>query len=388
MTQLQKIYFEYPSAWIKAQKVNQMNFIQNIIQTGLSLNVELTCIPTPFPSYGVSRLPSEHLLISFHSYDNPGNVISYKEAPINGLFSLDRKGYAGWSDIALDLNAHLSRIQQIAIKEAKETLAAFKTQLIGGDSKHPQLKEALPSVDQYILFPLQVRTDSVARLANLDMLHVLKTMSALAKQYQKHVVVKLHPFCNSEVTKCVQFIESEQNPFLHVSNAHIIKLIEKADKVVACNSGASLEALILGKDVSCFGKSEWYEITHKLETDADLEALFTRPPQSGLTAFQKQYLTYLLKHYWVKDTDAKAIKDIITQALSNSLGSEPCDLYSHLTQVLLDKQQSLEFERRKFESIEKDFAYMQDILSYFRRRPWQVLKYFFKDRAKKLKAAA
>ncbi|MGQ1225194.1 capsular polysaccharide export protein, LipB/KpsS family [Acinetobacter baumannii] len=372
-----KFYFEYPVDWLKDNKVQQVTFIQNIIKGCLELEVELVCIPTSFPSYGVKRLSSKNLLISFHSFDNPHNVLSYKEAPINGLFSLDKTGYAGWSDISLNLVHYKQSIENIEKVEIEQTLSYFKKQLIEGNSKHPQLNENKKLPNNYILFPLQVRTDSVAAHANLDMVEVLKKISYFSKKYKKNLVVKVHPYCNSEVIKAIQFIETEENPYLYTSNAHIIKLIKNADKILSCNSGASLEALILGKDVSCFGKSEWYEITNKIESYSDLEEIFTSPPKLELTSFQKKYLTYLLKYYWVKFDDISTIKTILAKHISSHTikDDSPNDLYSEFTKNLLNKQIELTNSQNKIELIEKDFLFMQEILNYFRRRPWKILKY-------------
>ncbi|WP_044100672.1 capsular polysaccharide export protein, LipB/KpsS family, partial [Acinetobacter pittii] len=170
-------------------------------------------------------------------------------------------------------------------------------------------------------------------------------------------------------------------------NAHIIKLIKNADKILSCNSGASLEALILGKDVSCFGKSEWYEITNKIENYTDLEEVFTSSPKLELTSFQKKYLTYLLKYYWVRSDDISTIKKILAKHVLSlaTQNDSSSDIYSELTANLLDKQIELTNSRKKIELVEKDFIFMQEILNYFRRRPWKILKYYLKNRIIKLK---
>lgn len=381
-----KFYFEYPIDWLKDNQTHHVTFIQNIIKGCLELEAELVCIPTSFPSYGVKRLSSKNLLISFHSFENPKNVLSYKEAPINGLFSLDKTGYSGWSDIVLNFDNHKKEIEGINLVDANKTIEYFQKQLLNGDSKHPQIIENSLLPDNYILFPLQVRTDSVAVHSNLDMAKVLLELSLLSKKYKKNIVVKLHPYCNSEVIKAIQFIETENNPYFHSSNAHIIKLIKNANKVLSCNSGASLEALILGKDVSCFGNSEWYEITNKIKNTQDLENIFNTPTKLEITNFQKQYLTYLLKDYWIKYDDINAIKKTLLTFKENDFDSSlNQDLYSQLNQNLLEKQIELINKQKKIEIIEKDFIYMQKILNYFRRRPWKILKYYIQSRIVKFK---
>ncbi|RZH06384.1 hypothetical protein EXE02_18180 [Acinetobacter pittii] len=278
-------------------------------------------------------------------------------------------------------------LTKITTIDIEQTLSYFQNQLIEGDSKHPQLNENKKLPNDYILFPLQVRTDSVAAHANLDMVEVLKKASYFSKKYKKNLVVKVHPYCNSEVVKAIQFIETEENPYLYTSNAHIIKLIKNADKILSCNSGASLEALILGKDVSCFGKSEWYEITNKIENYTDLEEVFTSSPKLELTSFQKKYLTYLLKYYWVRSDDISTIKKILAKHVLSlaTQNDSSSDIYSELTANLLDKQIELTNSRKKIELVEKDFIFMQEILNYFRRRPWKILKYYLKNRIIKLK---
>lgn len=382
----QKFYFEYPVDWLDGKKPQQITFVQNVIRCCLELKVELTCIPVSFPSYGVKRLTPKNLLISFHSFENPDKVLSYKEAPINGLFSIDKTGYAGWSDIYLNFKKYKCEIEKISSQELNTTLQNYRSQLLSGDSKHPQIEDNSPLPEDYILFPLQVRSDSVAYHANLDMVQVIQTMSTLSKKYKKNIVVKIHPFCDSEVAKTTQFIENESNPYFHNSNTHIIQLIKNADKVVACNSGASLEALILGKDVYCFGASEWYEITNKIESIDDLENIFKNTAQKEQTIFQKKYLTYLLKYYWIRYDDINSIKKVLINFnTSNPNSYHNDDLYSELTNNLLAKQIELTERQKQIEIIEKDFIFMQKILNYFRRRPWKILKYYILSVKKKLK---
>lgn len=377
-----KVYIEYPLGkdW-QSENKQKIDFVSSLIKANQELGHEIVCIPTPYPCYGVSRLTPDYLLISFHSFNNPNGVLSYKEAPINGLFSLDLKGYSGWSDISINYERYKKAIDNVSQKSITTTLTKFQNQLLSGDSKHPQknIIENLPK--EYILFPLQVRTDSVADHANMDMLDVLKHLSELSKKYKKHLVVKAHPFCNSEALKLMLFTESQDNLYFHISNSNIINLINNSYRVVSCNSGVSLEALILEKDVYCFGKSEWYEITNRLISFKDLDGVFLDSKKNHLTDYQKKYLTYLLESYWVKYDDIQHIKKIVKNSIDGLKSSltinEQEDLYSTLTRSLLDKQKELTEAENRIKLIEKDFKYLESFFYFFRKKPRKLIKLFF-----------
>lgn len=384
-----RIYIEYPSSddWLFQDK-NKQVFLQSITLANKQLKNEVVCLPTPYPCYGIPRLKPNYLLISFHSFDNPKGVFSYKESPINGLFSLDEKGYGGWADICLNYHKYEKKICSISEELSDEILRKFQNQLLNGDSKHPQVhtNDKLPK--EYIFFPLQVRNDSVADLSNIEILDVLKTVSGLAKKHKKHIVIKTHPFCNSEALKSLTSFEASNNPYFHLSSTHVITLIEKSTRVLACNSGVSLEALILEKDVYCFGKSEWYEITNKIVSLDDLEQVFLSPEKQGLSLFQKQYLAFLLDEYWIQFNDIGKVKDKIKLFLDsisdNQLTDENEDLYSELNSYLLEKQKDLTERSNQIKIQEKDYEYLKDFLKYLRENPMKLIRLVARAYMKKI----
>lgn len=240
---IKKFIFEYPQDWVKNGDYHNMIFMKNITSSLIEMNLLVSLLPVSYPTYGIPRNNTSNFYLSFHSYENPPNIWSYKEAPIKGLYSIDPTGYGGWADIAQNLNKYINEIEEI--QKPDDILEPYILQLKKGISKYKQSKAKVTLEGGFILFALQVRTDSVADHAYLDVVDVLNEVSQLAKNFQQKVVIKLHPKCDSELLKVHVFKLCQENKWLEVSNSNITQLIQISKCILACNSGVSLEALIL-----------------------------------------------------------------------------------------------------------------------------------------------
>ena len=288
---MNKFVFEYPTHWVRDADPQNVIFLNNITSSLIEMNLLLSLIPVGYPTYGIPRIKTGNYHLSFHSYENPENIWSYKEAPIKGLYSIDPMGYGGWSDIAQNLSRYENEINHFT--NSDKILAPYILQLKNGVSKYKQSKLKVDIEADFILFALQVRTDSVADQAYLDVADVLEKLSEFSEQYQKRVVVKLHPKCDSELLKALVYKISQQNKWVSISNSDITQLIQLSNCVIACNSGVSLEALILNKKVYCFGASEWFSITHQLTALNQVESIFANFDQDyHLNDYQKKYLAW------------------------------------------------------------------------------------------------
>lgn len=383
---MRKFVFEYPSNWVKDSNPQNMIFLNNITSSLIDLNLLLNLIPVSYPTYGIPRLKTDNCHLSFHSYENPENVWSYKEAPIKGLYSIDPTGYGGWSDIAKNLVKYSDAINQV--KKSDEILAPFIQQLKSGVSKYKQSKSKVSLKANFILFALQVRTDSVADQAYLDVAEILIQLSDLAIKYQKRVVVKLHPKCDSELLKALVFKISEENEWVEVSNSDITQLIQLSNCVLACNSGVSLEALLLNKKVFCFGESEWASITHKLTQLDQVEDIFLTFDQPyTMSEYQKKYLAFLLSKYWVRFDDKIAIKNKLVDMLKASTHVEThLDLEERSQLNVIHAQKDYTNRIKKINLLERDFEHQKKLLKNIRSNPFFVFVYFFKFNLLKLKS--
>ena len=384
---MNKFIFEYPLDWIQKKDPQNLEFISNINSSLMELEQIVSIVPTGYPSYGIPRLDSNIPHLAFHSYNNPHYIWSYKEAPIKGLFSIDPRGYGGWSDIASNLDRYQEEINKI--ENYDEIISPYKEQLKNGISKYLQPQKSIRIQPNYILFALQVRTDSVADHAYIDVLDVLNEVDRLSKKYQKRVVIKPHPKCNSELLTAHIFRLSYNNPMISISYDDIIQLIQHSDRVVACNSGVSLEALILDKDVYCFGMSEWFHITNQIKEIKDIENIFDRNYNNKIDAiYQKKYIAFLLSEYWVRYEDKKKIKAKLKQLINLSSPSKnsTLNLEEQCTTKILDIQTTYMKKIKKLELIEKDFKNQQKIMQYFRKKPLYIIIYFIKFNLLKLKS--
>ena len=151
---MNKFIFEYPKDWVKMADSQNIAFLNNINLCLIELNQLVSSIPVGYPSYGIARPHTEGPYLSFHSYNNPEGVWSYKEAPIKGLYSIDPKGYGGWSDIAKNPAKYQHEINNIANYD--EILQPFINQLKQGISKYKQSKTTkkagLPTRNPTLIF--------------------------------------------------------------------------------------------------------------------------------------------------------------------------------------------------------------------------------------------
>lgn len=382
--EVKKFIFEYPQDWVKNADHHHMIFLNNITSSLIELNLLVSLLPVSYPTYGIPRCDSAHPYLSFHSYENPSNIWSYKEAPIKGLYSIDPTGYGGWADIAQNLEKYKSEIDKI--EKPDDILEPYIQQLKSGVSKYKQSKAKVTLEYGFILFALQVRTDSVADHAYLDVVDVLIEVSRLAEKFQQNVVIKLHPKCDSELLKVHVFKLCQENKWLNVSNSDITQLIQLSKSILACNSGVTLEALLLNKKVYCFGRSEWSIITNCITEINQVEQMFTdNEGNYTLNIFQKRYLAYLLSIYWVRFNDIQAIRNKLKKIILENECVNNLNIEEQTSLNLLEAQKNYTKKMKKINLIERDFDRQNYILQYFRSNPIFIFIYFIKFNLIKLK---
>ncbi len=383
---MDKFVLEYPLDWIESSDLINITFLNNVVSSLMEMGVVIKMFPVGYPSYGISRMGLDSVILSFHSYCNEEDTWSYKEAPIKGLFCIDPSGYGGWADIALNHDKYIKKIN--AVRNYEEILSKYSSQLKSGVSKYKQgaLEKGIES--DFILIALQVRTDSVADHAYLDIVDVLNYMSELALRKKKKLLIKLHPKCNSEVLKALVYKLCFSNEWVDVTNGDITQLIQLSNCVVACNSGVSLEALILNKKVYCFGSSEWFNITDQIKNISQLDKIFENDNKNfNLSVYQKKYIAFLLSEYWVRFDDKESIKNKL-KILLLSIAQKKLICSSEEMNYLkiLQAQEEYTVKMKRLSLIERDFETQNQLMKYFRKNPFFILIYFIKFNLVKLKS--
>lgn len=371
---------EYPIEWNIDKNTNHSVFLNNLIKVIMNKEINLTLITVPWPSYGIKRENLSHnILLAFHSYDMPENGWTYKEAPIKGLYSIDRNGYSGWSDICINYEKYKNTINKININTANKIIEKYRNKIKNGMTKYDQNKviEDLPS--EYIFYALQVRTDSVVEKTYLDSLDVLEKLGELAKNKKKYIVIKQHPWCKSSAVYTAIHNITNTNPYVIVSKNDVTKLIDSAQAVIAANSGVSLEALICEKPVFSFGESEWVTSTFLIKELCELENIFNEksyiPPNVKL-------IVYLLDQYWVPMNDEEKISKKINELLSDTnkkielILEDPDIKYQNM---LLKYQKEYTIKYNKLREIEADYNYLNRKIEIFKSllKTQNQIIYFF-----------
>lgn len=217
--------------------------------------------------------------LSYHSYGDSRHVWRVKETSVPFFYSFDRLGFSGWSEIALLPERFREHVQRVDTDAAREFCKDLRNWMISNNlSKYaqPDLSAAIP--DRFVFFPLQVRGDIVAYHCRLDPLLVLRWAARMALHTRTPLVVKRHPFCRSRLVGIVLKFVSAMNPYVTVADAPIPHLLARCSSVITGNSGVGFEALIHGKQVFSFARSEYMLACHTVRRESDVRGAFLCEP--------------------------------------------------------------------------------------------------------------
>ncbi|KQY13414.1 hypothetical protein ASD31_14745 [Rhizobium sp. Root482] len=255
---------------------------------------------------GAVPISSEFPSATWHTtHSGVDGQIHLKVGPLNSHIIIDDRGYSGWSSLAHKPLAEI--ISNISRDEAEVQYAnLYETLVATGRSKYKQQTEPVPDVGKYIFYPMQVMTDTVARLAHINGLRLLQVLAEWGKMSGYKIIVKRHPKCTVAAVK--KAIEREQKAgSIVVSNASIHELIAGAEAVVAVNSGVGAEALIHLKPVITTGDSDYAAATTLTRNEAELAEALSRIG-TPLTSSEdiKRFLWTFTKRYQVHEADRDA----------------------------------------------------------------------------------
>src|SRR5690606_20612235 len=159
-----------------------------------------------------------------------------KIGTLYGHFIIDSHGYSGWASIA---GASLEQlVRGVDATEADAHWQVLRRDLVEGmKSKYSQGEADVRNIEGgYIFLPMQVADDTVARLADIDTLSLLRALVEWAKRSGQTVVVKRHPMCRDErIDAAIR--EAAAAGHIVVSNGNVHSLVSGARCVVTVNSG-------------------------------------------------------------------------------------------------------------------------------------------------------
>lgn len=313
------VALEVPEAWFRDPEDGQRHrlFYSSLLAALADLDVLLNPVWLP---RGAERAPrpdgGEGVTISFHSHGKIGNILRCKETYISPYYTMDRMGYACFSELACHPERYSDAIERQNIDRASTFVRALAQELRQENrSKYLQPDRQDHLEPGYLFIPLQVENDSVAKGLWLDKFKAIHCILEAAAAQELRVVLKRHPRCKSKAIFDL-LSEISQRPNVSVSNASIHTLIENARLVAGANSGVLFEALIQGKPVISYAASDFGQATRQVRTYEEL-ACAIKSPEGPDPAFRDRFLFWYLTEYCVRTDDIAAIKQKIRVLLDN-----------------------------------------------------------------------
>lgn len=317
------VTLEVPEAWFRDPEDGQRHrlFYSSLLAALADLGVLLDPVWLP---RGAERAPRPHgagnVTISFHSHGQTGNILRCKEAYVSPYYTMDRMGYACFSELA----RHPERFADEIDRQDTGRAGAFVRTLAQELRKDNRSKYRQPEQDAhkepgYLFIPLQVKNDSVAKGSWLDNFKAVRCIVEAAAAQGSRVIIKRHPRCRSTAISEL-LAELGQRPNVSLSDASIHTLIADARLVVGANSGVLFEALIQGKPVISYAASDFRPATQQVRTYNELTRAIAAPtvPDSG---FRNRFLFWYLTEYCVRTDDIATIKRKIRVLLDSGAGN-------------------------------------------------------------------
>lgn len=373
-----RIILEYPDPWLVNSNDGDRTkiFFDNVLRAICLTRIPVTLKLVPFNSQDYERvILQDEICFSYHYYipfskrknHQYTGIYSLKEAPISSYYSIDRYGFSGWSSIC-NSSDFSQQINDIDISDAENTIAETKDRfLLSGESKYTQKSLDKDLVKgEYVFFPLQVQNDPVSELSPFTGIQLLKKAAEVAKEKNIKLVVKRHPFCKQDAVVFTLNDIINNNPWVEISDANIHLLNKNAKSVIAVNSGASLEALIIGSRVYNSGLSEWWDAVNHIESLDDVEKAFI-DKENELDDYQKKLIAFLIKNFWVHNSDFNSIRDHINRCIdefdnnNQNTGLNSGNIFDVITEKLL-------IESERYGKLKRQNAALKIDLDYFRNK--------------------
>lgn len=244
-----------------------------------------------------AKSPSIHQLekyIAMHTIDDLKSGLHWKEHDRPYRFRFDPRGYAGWSNLALQSLADLP-LEEIDQKIADDYFHQKQLQFASGatESKYcQQVQWDLPQeLRDYIFVPLQLPDDTVQEHAYISLCDMLEMLVEFGSKTGVLVVVKRHPHCRSHQIKNLLSRLTRNNACVE-TRASIHLLIPRAAAVCTVNSTVGIEALSYYKPLYTFGHCDYHHATHVVKTFQDFTSLFSKNKPALEPAVHRKYIYF------------------------------------------------------------------------------------------------
>jgi hypothetical protein len=303
------------------------------LRTGLRMifgEILATCLAEGIPVEVRGRLanhgtpPDEtgRRYISHHTRSDKDGGLHIKVTDLPGCFSIDERGYSGWSRFSQTPLGKLN-LPEVDLETAEKFLSAMRQRIIGGNVSKYQQTAADAEIhlpETYVFLALQVIDDAVQTLAHLSMLEMLAEVAETCRKRNLALVVKRHPRCNSrKVSKAL-----EAGKF-QLSEASIHDLISRSCAVCVVNSSVGAEALLHGKPVYVFGEAEYQHVCFRMRSKGDFEKQFT-PHEMPVSSDDLTRFLYLLRTEYALDTsDLQVARQAIRRRVLDHVKGKPAE---------------------------------------------------------------
>jgi tetratricopeptide (TPR) repeat protein len=254
------------------------------------------------------RIPGARV-VSYHT-NAPlnSNHLHIQEVPLAGRCSMDHQGFAGYSSLATIHEPIERSSENFSCEALAENERELRDTYIHNNiSKYSQKAERITFQDDYVFVALQIPTDTVAALAEITGIELVRTVAEHYFGSSTKVRVKRHPYCNSmSVQKTLNSLTA--SGAIEMSDASVHDLIAGAKAVFTVNSGVGLEALLHGRPVIVTGECDYSYAVHAYpRTVSELQARLDKE-----FVFDQQRTQKLL-HYYVNSYSMAANDDVAIQ---------------------------------------------------------------------------
>lgn len=325
---IKNIIVERPVSWINSDITGRYvgilyDHLLNIFKS-YNINIEIIDI-FYFGCNGLryDRTPkfnnSDTLYFSYHTYgDIVNNLWRIKESYIPGFFSIDPKGYSGFSKLAdMDKNYILKDIKLNIAK--KFIYNIYKTIIKKNISKYNQniFKNNYSIPNNSVFFPLQVQNDTVLDLMSFEFYNLLEHV---CKNITYPIIIKIHPYSIDIDYLRKKILDlSLIYPNVILSEESVHQILPKCKCCMTINSGVGFEALLHNKPVITFGKSDYHTVTYNcdkkemINNNLILNCIKNHNPNNTI-----KFLYYYLNDYCIYYNNINLLKTRIENILNNN----------------------------------------------------------------------
>lgn len=262
------------------------------------------------------RVSSEFPSFSWHTRGTDGNRVHLKYGSYPGFFSMDRSGYAGFSDFAtrpVPMSSSRGRVE----RNFRFLRGMLVDQKISKYAQ-PEPRVFSPPARPYIFFPMQIHEDTVSQLRFLEVVELVEGLLAWCQKNDFLALAKKHPQSNSRAAKHI--LRKFRPPFGWVVEGNVHSIIERSAAVVTVNSGVGAEALLHLKPVVTGGLADYNAVSHSVKSAAELHQTLDRlrdcdfrVDEIFLKNFLLSYTTEYMPHWGDQDSIGRITHRLLSE---------------------------------------------------------------------------